>query len=146
LSEVLWAHRVSKHGATKVTTFELVFGQEVVLPVAVNLQASRVARQNALSAKEYVGLMMDKLDEVPESQLKAMEEIEKEKLQRVKPYNKRVREKSFQIGDLVWKTILPLETRDNKFGKWSPSWEAVAELDYNLRVGHKGKRNEPYML
>jgi hypothetical protein len=34
-----------------------------------------------------------------------------------------VREKSFQVRDLVWKTILPLGNRDNKFGKWSPSWE-----------------------
>jgi hypothetical protein len=23
----------------------------------------------------------------------------------------------------VWKTILPLGTRSNKFGKWSPNWE-----------------------
>ena len=40
-----------------------------------------------------------------------------------KAYNKRVKEKSFQIGDLVWKMILPIGTRDRKFGKWSPSWE-----------------------
>jgi transposase InsO family protein len=26
LSEVLWAHRTSRHGATKVTPFELVYG------------------------------------------------------------------------------------------------------------------------
>jgi hypothetical protein len=32
-------------------------------------------------------------------------------------------EKSFQVGDLVWKTILPLGTQSGKFGKWSPSWE-----------------------
>jgi transposase InsO family protein len=37
LSEALWAHRVFKHGATKVTPFELVFGQEVVLLVEVNM-------------------------------------------------------------------------------------------------------------
>jgi transposase InsO family protein len=37
LSEALWAHRVSKHRAIQVTPFELVFGQEVVLPVEVNL-------------------------------------------------------------------------------------------------------------
>jgi hypothetical protein len=41
----------------------------------------------------------------------------------VKAYNKKVRGKSFQIGDLVWKMILPLGTRDNKHGKWSPTWE-----------------------
>ena len=37
LSEALWAHRISRHGATKVIFFELVYGQEAVLPVEVNL-------------------------------------------------------------------------------------------------------------
>jgi hypothetical protein len=36
-------------------------------------------------------------------------------------YNKCVVEKSFQVGDLVWKMILPLGTESGKFGKWSPS-------------------------
>jgi hypothetical protein len=39
LSEALWAHRISKHSATKVTSFELVYGQEVVLSVEVNMDA-----------------------------------------------------------------------------------------------------------
>ena len=37
LSEALWAHSISRHGATKVTPFEIVYGQEAVLPVEVNL-------------------------------------------------------------------------------------------------------------
>ena len=94
-----------------------------MLPGEVNLQALRVARQNDLSAVDYNDLMMDIIDEVPEKRLKALQEIEKEKLRVAKAYNKKVKEKSFQIGDLVWKTILPVGTRDRKFGKWSPSWE-----------------------
>jgi hypothetical protein len=43
LSEALWAHHISKHSATKVTPFELVYGQEVILPVEVNLDALRIA-------------------------------------------------------------------------------------------------------
>jgi len=31
LPEALWAHHISRHGATKVTPFELVYGQEAVL-------------------------------------------------------------------------------------------------------------------
>jgi hypothetical protein len=42
-----------------------------------------------------------------------------------KTYNKCVVEKSFQVGDLVWKMILPLGTESGKFGKWSPSWEGL---------------------
>jgi hypothetical protein len=30
LSEALWAHRISRHGTTKVTPYELVYGQEAV--------------------------------------------------------------------------------------------------------------------
>jgi hypothetical protein len=39
LLEALWAHLISKHSATKVTPFELVYGQEAILPVEVNLDA-----------------------------------------------------------------------------------------------------------
>jgi hypothetical protein len=68
---------------------------------------------------------MDKIDDVHKSQFKALEEIENEKIMIAKAYNKRVVEKSFQVGDLVWKTILPLGTRSGKFGKWLPSWEGL---------------------
>jgi hypothetical protein len=51
LSEDLWAHRISRHGATKVTLFEPVHGQEAVLPVEVNLGAYRLAKQNNLSVE-----------------------------------------------------------------------------------------------
>jgi hypothetical protein len=43
-------------------------------------------------------------------------------------YNKWVKEKSFQVGDLVRKTILLLGARDRKFGKWSPSWEGACTV------------------
>jgi hypothetical protein len=35
--------------------------------------------------------MMDKIDELTEGQIKALQEIEKEKLQTTRAYNKRVR-------------------------------------------------------
>jgi hypothetical protein len=74
--------------------------------------------QGSLSARQYHELMMDKIDDVPKSRFKALEEIEKEKIKIAKAYNKRVMEKSFQVRDLVWKTILPLGTRSGRFGKW----------------------------
>jgi hypothetical protein len=106
----------------KVTPFELVYGQEVVLPMEIGLQSLRVTRQGSLSANEYHELKMDRIDDVPKSRFKASDEIEKEKIKIAKAYNKRVVEKSFQVGDLVWKTILPLRIRSGQFGKWSPSW------------------------
>jgi hypothetical protein len=93
LSEALWAHLTSGHGATKITPFKLVYGQEAMLPVEINLQSCRVGKQETLSAEDYVEAMM---------------EIEKDKLKVAKAYNKRVKTRSFQVGELVWKRILPL--------------------------------------
>jgi hypothetical protein len=101
LFEALWAHRISRHGGTKVIPFELVYGQEAVLPVEVNLDAYRLAKQNDLSAVVYHDLMMDNIDEVIDVRLKALKEIEKEKARVAKAYNKKVKSKSFQVGELV---------------------------------------------
>ena len=57
-----------------------------------------------------------------------MKEIEKDKLRIARAYNKKVRAKSFQVGELVWKSILPFGTKSNKFGKWSPSWEGPYKI------------------
>jgi hypothetical protein len=50
-------------------------------------------------------------------------------LRLTRAYNKRVKEKLFQAGDLVWKTILPIESRSNKFGKLSPNWEGPYRIE-----------------
>jgi hypothetical protein len=106
LMEALWACRVSKHEATKVTPFELVYGQEAMLSLGINLQSGRVMYQDSLPAKDYRNQLMDRLDELPESRFEALRELEKEKLRVAKMYNKRVKEKSFKVGNLVWKMIL----------------------------------------
>jgi transposase InsO family protein len=111
LSEALWAYRVLKHGAIKVTPFELVCGQEAVLPVELNVHADRVLHQDTVSAEDYKNMMMDEIDDLMENHLKALREIEKEKLQIANAYNKKVREKSFQVEDMVWKMILPVGSR-----------------------------------
>ena len=128
LSEALWAHRISRHGATKVTPYELVYGQEAVLPVEVNLNALRIAKQNDLSAVDFYNLMMDNIDEVADKRLVALKSIERDKLRVARAYNKKVKLKNFQVGDLVWKVILPIGSKDRKFGKWSPCWEGPSRI------------------
>jgi hypothetical protein len=119
LSEALWAHRISRHG---------VYGQEVVLPVEVNLGAYRLVKQNNLDVESYYALMMDNIDEVTDKHMEALEEIEKDKRRVARAYNKKIKVKSFQVGDLVWKMILPIGSKSNKFGKWSPSWEGLYKV------------------
>jgi hypothetical protein len=55
-------------------------------------------------------MMMDDINEVIDKRLIALKEIEKDKFIDTRTYNKKVNTKLFQAGDLVWKTILPLNT------------------------------------
>jgi hypothetical protein len=89
----------------------------------VNLDAYRLAKQNDLSAVMYHDLMMDNIDEVTDIRLKALKEIEKDKARVAKAYNKKIKSKYFQVGELVWKTILPIRPKSNQFDKWSPNWD-----------------------
>ena len=66
---------------------------------------------------------MFNIDEVTDKRLAALKAIERDKLRVARAYNKKAKLKNFQVGDLVWKVILPIGSRDRKFRKWSPNWE-----------------------
>jgi hypothetical protein len=85
--------------------------------------------------------MMDNIDEVTDKRLQALKEIGKDKIRVARAYNKKIKLKSFQVGDLIWKTILPDSTKDHKFGKWSLSCEGpytivkvITENSYMLKT------------
>jgi hypothetical protein len=61
--------------------------------------------------------MLDRLDEASDQRIKALGEIDRDKLRVARPYIKRVKKKSFQVRDLIWKKILPVESKSNKFRK-----------------------------
>ena len=83
----------------------------------VNLNALRIAKQNDLSAVDFYNLMMDNIDEVADKRLVALKSIERDKLRVARAYNKKVKLKNFQVGDLVWKVILPIGSKHRKFEK-----------------------------
>jgi hypothetical protein len=95
----------------------------------VNLDALRIAQQNELSTVDYHNLMLDRLHEVSDERVKALGEIERDKLKVAKAYNKRVKEKLFQVRDLIWKMILPIGSRSSKFGMWSSNWEGLYRIE-----------------
>lgn len=102
LSESIWAHRIARHGATEVNPLELVHGQKAILPIKVNQDAYRLAKQYDLFTSIYHDLMMDNINEVDNKQLKALKEIENDKARLARALEiKRVRLNLLQVGDLV---------------------------------------------
>jgi hypothetical protein len=99
LSEVLWTHRISKQCATKVSLFELLYGQKAALPIETSLNDVRFTRQNDLTVGDNYNSMIDNIDEVIDKRVKALGKIEKDKIMVAKAYNKKVKAKLFQVGD-----------------------------------------------
>ena len=83
----LWSEaRLVCHSLTKsLCILNLTEDQEpvpiTVLPIEVNLEAYRLAKQNDLSAFVYHDRMMDNINEMTDVRLKALKEIEKDKAQ-----------------------------------------------------------------
>jgi hypothetical protein len=54
-----------------------------------------------LLAVDYHNLMLDRLGEVWDERIKTLGKIERDKLRVARDYNKKVKKKLFQVGDLV---------------------------------------------
>jgi hypothetical protein len=96
---------MAPHGATKTSPYELVYGHHAVLPWEMQSDSRRVVLQKDLSSKDYSGLMMDELEDLHMIRLRALGNIEKNKMQVAKYYNKKVKVKQFAEGDLVLESI-----------------------------------------
>ena len=129
LSEALWAYRISCHGSIKTSPYHLVYGQDAVLPWEITAGSRRVEFQNDLTTEEYAALMSDNVEDLTELRLWSLEKIKENKAKVARAYNKKVRPKEFQVGDLVWEAVLPLGTKDRKYGKWSPTWHGPYKVD-----------------
>nr|ABA97891.1 retrotransposon protein, putative, unclassified [Oryza sativa Japonica Group] len=139
LAEALWSYRMACHGSIQVPPYKLVYGHEAVLPWEVRIGSRRTELQNDLTADEYYNLMADEREDLVQSRLRALAKVTKDKERVARHYNKKVVPKDFSEGELVWKLILPIGTRDSKFGKWSPNWEGPFQI---YKVVSKGA----YML
>ena len=117
LSTVLWAYRNTKNKATCLTPFRLTYGQDAVLPMEINIKSLRVVKQANLQPKEYSQAMLQELESTDDDRIMALESIKLNKENVAKSYNKKVKRKQFVEGDIVWKAILLVGTKDPKFGK-----------------------------
>jgi hypothetical protein len=93
---------------------------------AVKLKESSFAKGFKFQGLQWLndgGLMMNELEDLHMIHLRALENIEKNKMRVARYYNKKVKVKQFAEGDLVWKALLSIGTKYSTFGKWSPNWE-----------------------
>lgn len=128
LSQALWAYRTSQRGPTRNTPYALVYGHDAVLPMERAVNTLRIRKQPPLEGPEYKAAMFQVLDTVEQVRDDARGAILQNKAKMEQHYNRRVKIKTFELGDLVWRVILPLGSKDPDVGKWSPNWEGPYQI------------------
>ena len=90
--------------------YHLVYGHEAVLPWELKLDSRRVTFQDQLTADEYFAMMKDELEDLTGHRPKALVNVEANKARVGRWYDKKVKAKTFEHGELVWKLILKRDT------------------------------------
>ncbi|XP_016199221.1 protein NYNRIN-like [Arachis ipaensis] len=128
LSQVLWAYRNSPRGSTGTSPYKLVYGHDAVLPLEINLNTLRISKQSNLLVDDYWNAIFDELSELDSERILALDNMIRQKASIARSYNHRIKEKSFNIGELVLKVILPMEKKLKFLGKWSHTWEGPFQV------------------
>ena len=119
LPNVLWAYRTTTRTPTGETPFRLIYGTEAVIPVEVGVTSTRRAAFSEEENGDKLRLNPDCLDEVRD---KASSRMAKYQQKMAEYYNKRVKLRQLDIGDLILRKV-SAATKDPNQGKLGPTWE-----------------------
>ncbi|KAG9444536.1 hypothetical protein H6P81_015876 [Aristolochia fimbriata] len=123
LPEALWAYRTTPRTPTQSTPYSLVYGSEAVLPLEVQLPSLRIAVREGLTTEECAQLRLAELESLDEQRLEAQQRLECYQSRMTRAFNKKVRLRSFQKGDLVLTVRRPMLFTSKTGGKFAPKWE-----------------------
>ncbi|CAL9004755.1 unnamed protein product, partial [Prunus brigantina] len=73
--------------------------------------------------EDYAQAMAQELEDLEQSRLDGYNLIKAQKQIATRAYNRKVKQKTFAEGNLVWRAVLPIGTKDPRFGKFLPNWE-----------------------
>ncbi|GKV08871.1 hypothetical protein SLEP1_g20442 [Rubroshorea leprosula] len=107
------------NSATGETPFSLAYGTEAVIPVEIGLPSNRAGRHDDGDNERLLRENLDLVEEVREmSRMRNMAHQSRV----AKFYNKRVRARQFQVGDLVLRKA-GLTNAHSRMGKLALNWE-----------------------
>ena len=104
---------------TGETPFRLTYGTETVIPVEVGVASTRRTTFSEEGNDEKLRVNLDCLDEVRDKASSRMVEYQ---WKMAEYYNKRVKLRQLDIGDLVLRKVT-MATRDPTQGKLGSTWE-----------------------
>ena len=129
LPNVLWAYRTMTRTPTGETPFRLIYGIEAVISVEVGVTSTRREAFHEESNDDHLRINLDCLDEVREE---ATIRVTKYQQRMANYYNKMVKLRRLDIGDLVLRKVTPA-TKDPAQGKLGLTWEGLYRVVHYSR-------------
>nr|GEY66805.1 reverse transcriptase domain-containing protein [Tanacetum cinerariifolium] len=130
LPHVLWAHRRMIKSSNEDTPFSLTYRMEAVIPAKIGMPTLRTIKVDLVQNNEALEIKLDLFEERREEaairEAKSTSKMEKY-------YNSKVRNTSFNPGDLVYHNNDANQAEDTR--KLGPKWEGPYEVTEALRKG-----------
>ncbi|KAK3011678.1 hypothetical protein RJ639_010858 [Escallonia herrerae] len=123
IGEALWAYRTTYRTPTQATPYSLVYGVEAVLPLEQQIPSLRIAIQEGLTSEDNARLHLEELEALDEKRLEAQQRLECYQARLSRAFNKRVRPRSFTVGDLVLAVRRPIITTHRTGNKFTSKWD-----------------------
>ena len=121
----LWAYRTTYKVTTKYTPFQLVYGQEAILPIEFEIPSLRIAIEYRLGDVESLQDRLATLESLDEDRRMALFNTFVAQQRRKSFYDSKLTPKKFNVGDLV----LLYDSRFFKFpGKLQIHWLGPYEI------------------
>ena len=121
LPYALHGYRTTVRTSTGATPYSLVYGMEAVTPIEVEIPSLRVLIEANLDENEWIRTRYEQLNMIEEKRLVAMCHGQLYQSRMARAFNKKLRKREFEPGELVLKKILP--NQENEKGKWAPTYE-----------------------
>ncbi|XP_070025387.1 uncharacterized protein [Nicotiana sylvestris] len=99
----------------------LVYGTEVVIPAEVQIPSLRIIVETEIEDSEWVKTCLEQLTLIDEKRMAAIYQGQLYQQTMAPAYNKKVRPKNFEVGQLVLRCII-LNHQEAK-GKFAPNWK-----------------------
>ncbi|XP_059301852.1 uncharacterized protein LOC132053766 [Lycium ferocissimum] len=121
LPYALLGYHTTARTSTGETPYLLVYDTKVVIPAEVEIPSLRIIQEAELDNAEWVRARYEQLALIDEKRMVALCHGQLYRQKMVRAFNKRVRARLFQIGQLVPRRIFPHQ--DEYKGKFAPNWQ-----------------------
>ncbi|MCO5591138.1 hypothetical protein L7F22_045119 [Adiantum nelumboides] len=133
LTAALWAYRTSFKVSTQFTPYQLVYGQEALLPIEVELGSLRVLARKTTSSKEKLEQRILDLQRLELDREAATDYYITQANKKREQFNNKVKEKKLEEGMLVMRYDSRLDLSHSK--KFLQRWEGPYVIFKNFKNG-----------